>query len=370
MKAADRARFRRRLVRANAALTRTLEKAMRRELQISAHEAVAGAFDLTIHRARVEDILAAWYRATCAHFGQIGADMLGVGHRMAVRAEPTPEEAAAAAERRAKVEAVLMGIVATAVAAAFVAVVVRALMDRPAVVAAVDAAVQAANGDVAGATATVMRDPAVMAAVAEAIVSAIPAAPPIEPPRPPPPPPPIDPPVEPPKPPPPPPSGGQPPRRPGREEFLARVERYVREFAPERARKIAATSQQAVTDALASAAREGLSEENAAKRVFEALAGEVSMRRARTIARTEIGAAQNAALIFEADGSERRVRKTWAAIDDARTRPAHAAADGQTIAPGEKFLVDGEFLAHPGDPNGSPGNIINCRCTMLLEPIE
>jgi len=104
--------------------------------------------------------------------------------------------------------------------------------------------------------------------------------------------------------------------------------------------------------------------------VFDALGGSVSMRRARTIARTEIGAAQNAALIIQADGSERRVRKTWAAIDDARTRPAHAAADGQTIDPGEKFSVGGEFLAHPGDPNGSPGNIINCRCTMLLEPIE
>lgn len=361
MKASDRARFRRRLVRANASLTRTLERAMRREFQISATEAAAAVFDVSIHRERLEMILARWYRATAAQFGAIGADMLATGATRRQIRETTPDEVPAAVDRRAMVESILRAIVATAVAAAFVAVVVRALMERPAVVATVDAAIQAANGDVFAATAAVSRDPAVVAAVADAIVSAIPAAPPVATPQPPPAPPPIDPPVEPPAPPP---SGG------GREEFLARVERYVREFAPDRARKISATSQQAVTDALAQAAREGLGEENAARLVLDALGGSASLRRARTIARTEVGGAQNAALIFEADGSRRRVRKTWAAIDDARTRPAHVAADGQTIDPGENFLVGGEFLAHPGDPNGSPRNIINCRCTILLEPIE
>ena len=45
-------------------------------------------------------------------------------------------------------------------------------------------------------------------------------------------------------------------------------------------------------------------------------------------------------------------------------RASHAAIDGQMVKDGEPFYVDGEELMFPGDPNGSPGNTINCHCTM------
>lgn len=56
--------------------------------------------------------------------------------------------------------------------------------------------------------------------------------------------------------------------------------------------------------------------------------------------------------------------KTWVAVGDNRTRPAHAEANGQTVPIDQPFDVGGEKLMFPGDPNGSAGNIINCRCTM------
>jgi uncharacterized protein with gpF-like domain len=43
----------------------------------------------------------------------------------------------------------------------------------------------------------------------------------------------------------------------------------------------------------------------------------------------------------------------------------HLAADGQVQDIDEPFDVGGEQLMYPGDPAGSPGNTINCRCTVL-----
>lgn len=60
-------------------------------------------------------------------------------------------------------------------------------------------------------------------------------------------------------------------------------------------------------------------------------------------------------------------KKRWRAFLDKDTRDSHREADGQEVYETESFLVDGESLRWPGDPFGSPGNIINCRC--YVEPI-
>jgi len=46
-------------------------------------------------------------------------------------------------------------------------------------------------------------------------------------------------------------------------------------------------------------------------------------------------------------------------------RDAHRAASGQVRPINQPFVVGGERLMHPGDPSGSPGNIINCHCIEL-----
>lgn len=65
-----------------------------------------------------------------------------------------------------------------------------------------------------------------------------------------------------------------------------------------------------------------------------------------------------------------KVVKEWVAVIDSRTRDAHKKADGQRVPIDEPFIVNGEKLMFPGDPNGSAENIINCRCTMKAGILE
>lgn len=87
-------------------------------------------------------------------------------------------------------------------------------------------------------------------------------------------------------------------------------------------------------------------------------------RRAATVARTEIISASNAGALAEVRTLNPEASKEWMATNDARTREWHREADGETVLLGQTFTVGGEELDFPGDPTGSPANVINCRCTM------
>ncbi len=85
--------------------------------------------------------------------------------------------------------------------------------------------------------------------------------------------------------------------------------------------------------------------------------------RALTIARTETaiayGVTNHETMSYNGvDGHE------WHSFGR-NPREAHIAASGQTQPINEPFRVGGERLMHPGDPSGSPGNIINCHCDEL-----
>jgi uncharacterized protein with gpF-like domain len=97
--------------------------------------------------------------------------------------------------------------------------------------------------------------------------------------------------------------------------------------------------------------------------------------RAVVIARTETLGALNASRTdaFNAYAEETgdELERIWLATVDSRTRPAHRAADGQRVGLTDPFIVGSEPLMFPGDPSGSAGNTIQCRCTTLLvEPGE
>jgi hypothetical protein len=83
--------------------------------------------------------------------------------------------------------------------------------------------------------------------------------------------------------------------------------------------------------------------------------------RTEMIARTEIQRSSNSSSqeIFKTFGAP---RKEWLTAIDGRERPEHAAANGQIVAIDAPFIVGGEQLMYPGDPAGSAGNTIQCRC--------
>lgn len=57
-----------------------------------------------------------------------------------------------------------------------------------------------------------------------------------------------------------------------------------------------------------------------------------------------------------------KVEKQWLATPDGRTRHSHAAQDGEHVPLDEEF---GNGLMFPGDMDGDPGEVYNCRCTMV-----
>lgn len=70
----------------------------------------------------------------------------------------------------------------------------------------------------------------------------------------------------------------------------------------------------------------------------------------------------NDAGLVTGGGKVAKVIKTWTAILDSKTRAEHAQADHQQVEISQPFLVGGESLMYPRDPNGSAANTINCRC--------
>lgn len=122
-------------------------------------------------------------------------------------------------------------------------------------------------------------------------------------------------------------------------------------------------NQRHLTSAVTQSILQGESIPQAAERLRQVVGmGRNSAVRA---ARTAITGAENAGRI----DSYRRakalgigMRKEWLATLDRRTRDTHARLDG------ERVEVEGRFsngLRYPGDPSGDPGEVYNCRCTLV-----
>ena len=116
----------------------------------------------------------------------------------------------------------------------------------------------------------------------------------------------------------------------------------------------------------------GESVEKTKKRLQESATevfGELSNTRAYLIARTETGASVNLGQMatYQASGIE---KKEWISTFDDRTRESHLQMDGMIANIDETFEVpnytDGgiDNMLYPLDPNGSAGNVCNCRCTV------
>ena len=82
-------------------------------------------------------------------------------------------------------------------------------------------------------------------------------------------------------------------------------------------------------------------------------------------ARTAVTGAQNAGRMDSYAAAEKmgiKLKKEWLATLDARTRHSHAMLDGEQVAQDKRFSNGCRF---PGDPQGPPWEIYNCRCTLI-----
>lgn len=354
------------LARANARHVKRLETLLRREfrrllseLDLKRPQLTYQAGAMRGHQARLIAILASQSQATIHTFGFLALAMLKRDGEKAGE-----EQAPTRAERIAQT---LVSIARTIASGAAADALAERLAQSPRLIEAVELALitHAPEASIETVAAAVLERPAIRVLVLE--IQAAPAAPRVvraieaatAPPTPPPAPP-AAPPPPPTKPPPAPGAGRKPPTR---SRFSMLVERTVRDVSPARARRIAATSGQIIADILGDATRERWSLERTAKEIERVLGEEVSRARARVIARTELGGAQNAATLAMAQDREEAgeiLEKVWVSIEDHRRRPTHADAHGQVRAIPEPFAVGQGSLMHPGDPAGPKEEVINC----------
>jgi hypothetical protein len=131
----------------------------------------------------------------------------------------------------------------------------------------------------------------------------------------------------------------------------------------QRITRVAETTRRDIMAAVNDGWERGLSIPDTARLVRDEVMG-VSSKRAAVIARTEMIGLQNAGSLAAARITGAAAYKQWLAARDARVRETHKAADQQTQPLPQPFTVGGYPLQYPGDPNGPPAEVIQCRCTV------
>ena len=160
-----------------------------------------------------------------------------------------------------------------------------------------------------------------------------------------------------------------------RDPWFARVNAYLDKYAGSRIVEVHSTSVdeylKSVRESVIRATNEGKGAVETARNIRKYaqrdLNSKIKQWQAERIARTETISAGNYGKwqgMLEAEQQGAQFVKQWLTFRDGRERPAHADADGQAREAGKMFIVGGEHLAFPGDPRGSAGNVINCRCQM------
>lgn len=159
------------------------------------------------------------------------------------------------------------------------------------------------------------------------------------------------------------------------------VSQYIDRYGAKQAAQIIRTTERQTIDMIAGGMRRGEAQEAAIQSFMQNIEG-LSDIRATLASRTEIHAANQFASQALAMRAGMSLTKTWNAVNDSRTRDFgivgaksefnHRVMNGQRVPLTARFAVPRingsvELLFFPGDPNGSAGNIINCRCIQTYE---
>lgn len=93
-----------------------------------------------------------------------------------------------------------------------------------------------------------------------------------------------------------------------------------------------------------------------------------NMQSSTLYARTAMTSAQNAGrmqMLRESKEMGINVQKKWMSTHDGRTRDSHITLDGQIREVEKPFNSELGKIDYPGDPKADPGDVYNCRCTLV-----
>lgn len=152
----------------------------------------------------------------------------------------------------------------------------------------------------------------------------------------------------------------------GRDDAFSFPPAEVLEYARSRENKLSGVADEVharITEELEAGITAGDTTEQLAARIRSKFNG-IDTGRSRVIAMTETSAAygQGRQQAMETAGIE---YKQWLTSGNASVRATHAAANNQIVPIDGFYDVGGEQLSHPGDPAGSPENVINCHCVSI-----
>jgi len=152
---------------------------------------------------------------------------------------------------------------------------------------------------------------------------------------------------------------------------------WIRIYAAPKITAITQTTRDTIVAIVSNGFAEGLTNAQIGRAIF-AIAPTKSASRSQTIARTEVHGTSQAIGMELAQKTTIRLQKVWLSSRDDRTRRIsegayfdHYAANEQMKDLDQPFEIEGpngiELLMQPGDPAGSAGNVINCRCVVGYE---
>jgi uncharacterized protein with gpF-like domain len=159
--------------------------------------------------------------------------------------------------------------------------------------------------------------------------------------------------------------------------FQRFIEEFIEQFGAQKVQQILETTRRQIMEVIRDGQREGFGVEQIAKALRKAIP-EFSAYRSRVIARTETHGSSQYGQMRTAMQSTRPLVKMWNSVEDARTRTImdddnydHRIMDGERVAMEQPFMVPTIFgtrepIMYPGDPSGTAGNVINCRCSVTF----
>lgn len=116
---------------------------------------------------------------------------------------------------------------------------------------------------------------------------------------------------------------------------------------------------------------QGILQGEAMPKIAERLSNVLGMDKVSAIrnARTTVTSAQNKGrmdMMRHARSKGVIVQKGWSSALDDRTRESHIELDGEFVDEDEPFS---NGLMFPGDPNGKPEEVYNCRCSLVYKVV-
>tara|TARA_R110000782_G_scaffold270275_1_gene370194 strand:- start:59 stop:856 length:798 start_codon:yes stop_codon:yes gene_type:complete len=161
------------------------------------------------------------------------------------------------------------------------------------------------------------------------------------------------------------------------DDFFRQIAKFINNFGGQRIKGVSDT----LADFIISEIARGQSEGVGVSQIVTNILKKRSFYRWQLlrIARTETTAAANYASDSASSSTGLVLEKVWVSAQDSRTRVVpedsfdHLHMNGKRVDDGKMFEVATkrggvELMQFPGDPRGSAGDVINCRCAMVKVP--